>query len=139
VRYWKVTPEVPAELGEETKLDTTVHPPVVNALHLRFVGWSGSEFIECFPVYAATRGLAHDLAGAGLTGFQVVDLKLTRDEQFHDLYPCRELPDFVWLKIGGGARFDDFGMDADHKVVVSDRALAILKSRSLVNCEVDPA
>ena len=139
MRFWKLTPEDPAELGDDTTMDTTVHPPVVNSLHLMFVGWLGSEFIECFPIYAATRGLADDLERAGLTGFQVADLQMTLDEQFQEMYPDRQLPGFVWLKIVGSARSDDFGMDADHKVVVSDRALAVLKSRKMVDCDVEPA
>ena len=139
MRFWKLTPEVPAELGDNTTMDTTVHPPVVSSLHLMFVGWLGSEFIECFPIYAATRELAGDLEKAGLTGFQVADLEMTLDEQFQEMYPDRQLPAFVWLKIGGGARSDDFGMDTDHKVVVSDKALAVLRSRKMPNCDVQPA
>ena len=137
--FWKLTPEVPAELGDNTVMDTTVHPPVVSSLHLMFVGWLGSEFIECFPVYAATLGLRGDLEHAGLTGFQVAELELTLDEQFHDMYPDRQIPPFVWLKVVGEARSDDFGMDTDHKIVVSDRALAVLRSRKLVECDVEPA
>jgi hypothetical protein len=137
--FWKLTPEVPAELGDNTVMDTTVHPPVVSSLHLMFVGWLGSEFIECFPVYAATVGLTSDLEHAGLSGFLVADLELTLDEQLHDMYPDRQIPPFVWLKVVGEARVDDFGMDTDHKLVVSDKALAVLRSRKLVDCDVDPA
>jgi hypothetical protein len=37
------------------------------------------------------------------------------------LHPSRELPSFRWLKIVGEPGVDDFGISADHRLVVSER------------------
>ena len=139
MQFWKLTQEVPAEIGDNSVMDTTVHPPLVTRLHLSFVGWLGSELIECFPVYATTRALSEDLKRNHLTGFGTADLEVTVDDQFHELYPGRTLPEFVWLKISGTAGKDDFGMDGDLKLVVSERALVVVRSRTLAGCVVERA
>lgn len=45
-----IEPEVAGGLGEETQMDSTVHPPLVKKLHLEFEGWLGDDILETFGV-----------------------------------------------------------------------------------------
>ena len=45
---------------------------------------------------------------------------------FEELYPGRELPRFRWLDVHGRPGRDDFGLDSDFVLVVSERALEAL-------------
>lgn len=134
MQFWKLSPEVPAELGDHTALDSTVHPPAVRTLHLMFVGWPESQLISCFPCFAVTKALAEILVRAECSGFELAQLKVTLDEQLEERHANRRLPPFVWPRVVGTALRDDFGVGDDHGLVVSARALAILRPH-LVGCE----
>ena len=139
MRYWIITPEVPAELGSNTVMDASVHPPIVERLHLEFVVWPESDLVECFPCYAVSVRLAAEIQRSALTGFQVDDLEITADEQLRDVAPERLVPDFRWLRVAGRAQVDDFGINDGNKLVVSDAALAFLTTMRLESCEIEPA
>src|SRR6476660_6693817 len=134
---WSVlAPEVAGGWGERTVADTSTHPPRVTALHYQFDGWLGDELLESFPCYIVTRRLAHALTAAGLSGFQLAPVEGSASELFAELYPGGRLPPFAWLQVGGVAGRDDFGMSPDHRLVVSDRALGVLRAGQLRHCEV---
>ena len=44
--FFILAPEVAAQMGERTDLDTTVHPAMVRRLHLQFNGWLGDDLLE---------------------------------------------------------------------------------------------
>lgn len=128
-------PEVAGGWGRRAVADTTTHPPRVSALHYEFDGWLGDELLESFPCFIVTHRLAERLAAGGLTGFRRAPVEVTRSEQFECLYPGRELPAFEWFQVIGAAGLDDFGLTADHRLVVSERALGALKAGQLRHCE----
>jgi hypothetical protein len=61
-----------------------------------------------------------------------------RSTTFETLYPGRQLPEFVWLKIKGKAGTDDFGIERMGRLVVSAKALTVLRSFNLNYCDVAP-
>lgn len=75
--FWSLEPEVAGELGDESVLDTTVHPPRVFKLQYRFIGWLGDDLLETFPCYIVTESLASALLSARLTGFELDEVELT--------------------------------------------------------------
>ena len=135
--YWKIAPEIPAEIGSNTVMDTRFHPPRVERLHLEFVGWLGSDLIECFPCYAVSSRLALSLGRAELRGFEIEGLEMTLDDQFREMFPDKKLPEFFWLRVAGRAGVDDFGINQANHLVVSDAALALLRSMRLEGCDVE--
>ncbi|MBA4017919.1 MAG: hypothetical protein C0483_12145 [Pirellula sp.] len=134
---WSVLePEVAGGWGERTVADTSIHPPRVTVLHYKFDGWLGDELLESFPCYIVTSQLGRALTAAGLNGFRLAVVEVTASEQFAEMYPDVHLPAFEWLQVVGVAGVDDFGVSADHQLVVSERARDVLQAGQLRHCEV---
>jgi len=136
-RHFIITPEVAGGLGPQTQMDTSVHPPVVSRLHYAFDGWLGDDLLEGFPCFIATRRLTESLLSAGLTGFSVADVEVTRSELFTDIYGDRQLPEFRWLQISGLAGDHDFGQSSSG-LVVSDRCLRLIQTFTARHLDVSP-
>lgn len=136
--YFYVEPEVAGSLGANTVMDSSVHPPVVSRLHYQFDGWLGDVLLESFPSFIVTDKAKEKLQEIAATGAQFGEVEITTSDQFKELYPDRQLPGFVWLQISGTAGSDDFGTAADGRLVVSERALDLLKGLALSNAFVDP-
>ena len=117
--FYRLEPEVAGGWGDDTVADTTVHPPVVTALHYVFDGWLGDSIVESFPCYLVTAPLGDALVASGLSGFELRSVRINKSEQFAELYPDRKLPEFRWLHVTGAACVDDFGLSGDHLLVAS--------------------
>ncbi len=138
--YWRMSPEVAGELANGTQMDTTVHPPRVTRLHHRLEGWLGDDIIECFPCFVVTERLAKLLESSGLTGFQLDQVETCRSPEFTEMYPDRQLPDFRWLKVTAVQPEEaDFRLADDHRLEVSDAALAVLRSVRMDHADLEKA
>jgi len=136
--YYIVEPEVAGGLGRRTKLDRSVHPPIVHSLHYEFEGWLGDALLETFPVFIVTEVAAETILAARLTGVEFSDLEVTKSEQFDELCHLNRLPNFVWLKPSGVIRNDDFSCANDGRLIVSERALQVLKKVGIDHASVEP-
>jgi hypothetical protein len=135
--FYRLEPEVAGGWGTNTVFTRIPGKPVVvHKLHYHFDGWLGDELLASSLCYIVTQRLADEIQDAQLTGVGVADVEVTTSEQFRELYPERELPRFLWLKVVGKVGKDDFGLDEQHRLVVSERALQVLKGTSLDNCDV---
>lgn len=132
-----IEPEVSGGLGEDTKLDNSVHPPKVFNLHYQFDGWMGDDIVESFPCYIVTDDLKKSIENVKLTGIAFDFVKITKSDSFNELYPNQVLPVFHWMKILGKASYDDFGMSEDHLLVVSEKAFNILKNYNIDNLDYE--
>jgi hypothetical protein len=139
VSFFRVEPEVAGGLGPNTEMDRSRRPPRIHKLHCVFDGWLGDDLVESFPAFVITSDALRRLQEAQLTGFEDGDVEIGRSEQFDELYPDRQLPEFRRLGVTGKARVDDFGTDDDGVLVVSDRVLGVLRQGSLDNAEVEDA
>jgi hypothetical protein len=137
--YYVVSPEVPGQLGERTVLDRSGERLRVTHLEYAFDGWLGDELITSHPAFAATRSLAGKFAEAGLSGLLLRAMEVSRSEQFDELHPDRELPEFVELVVTGEAGVDDFGINEENDLVLSRTALEILNTTHPVDATVLPA
>ena len=108
------------------------------SLHYEFDDWLGDDLLASSPVFVATRRLAHDIKLKSLTGVSLADMETSRSITFETLNPGRQLPEFVWLKIDGKPGRDDFGIAGDGKLIVSAKALAVLRAFNLNHCGVAP-
>jgi hypothetical protein len=129
VGYWILEPEVAGGLGEGTIVDPHTQPPVVSRLH--------DELLTTFPCYIVTERVHQALARLEPSGCAFDSVQVTTEYPFDELYPGRRLPPFSWLKITGRAGMDDFGLSADHRLVVSLRVLRCLKEFELAHCEIE--
>jgi len=107
-------------------------------LHYEFDGWLGDDLLTSFPSYIITDCIENKLKESSLTSWELDRVKVTKSEFFKDLYPnAAPLPRFHWLKITGRPGINDFGMAKDHRLVVSDRVLQVLRSVNLNHCDVE--
>jgi hypothetical protein len=137
MRYFYVEPEVAGGLGD-TILDTSVHPPLIGRLHYRFDGWLGDVLLESFPSFIVTENAKNKLVEGGATGVRFDRVEVTTSDLFEEIYPGRKLPKFAWLQVIGQPGKDDFGVAADHRLVMSERALDMLKRLQLSHALIEP-
>ncbi len=139
--FYYLEPEVAGELGPHTRMDASAHPPTVHSLEYMLSDWLGDSLLASFPVYIVTKELGAKLTKAGLSGYALAELRLTKSPEFKDLEADGALPgplpDFVWLQVNGQPGQDDFGLD-DNVLVASQQALAILREAGLNNCVIRP-
>ena len=129
MKYHVIEPEVIVGLGGNTLMDITVHPPFVRSLDIDLEDWLGDDLMEIFPCYIATEMLAEGLKKTDFSGFEIKNLTLSEAEYFQNNYQLqRELPKFYWLNITGKVNTDDFYINDNLKLSVSDKALHYLKN-----------
>jgi hypothetical protein len=134
---WVVSPEVAGELGENTVMDSSVHPPRVSRLHYRFEGWLGDDLLEAFPCFLVSSALAKALEEAKLLGFSLDDVEVSVSPEFQERSRGRALPEFRWLKITGQSRDADFWLTPDFRLEVSGEALATLTKFDLSHATIE--
>ena len=99
----------------------------MHKLHYEFQGWQGDELLESTPSFIVSERGAREIQKTQLTGVTFDEVEVTTSEQFQELYPTRQLPKFVWLRIEGTAGQDDFGTAPDGRLIASERALGLLR------------
>ncbi len=129
-------PEVAGGFGELTELDASVHPPAVSRLHYEFHGWLGDDLLESFPCFIVSGPLAASIEAAGLTGFRLAPVDVSVSQEFVELQPETQLPSFAWLQVSGTAGAHDFGLSSKSQLVVSPRALDVLRGHRLAHCQL---
>lgn len=136
--YTILEPEVAGGWGDRTIADTSQHPPVVHRFHYEFEGWLGDDILESFPCFIVSDRLAAELKRSGLRGFELDDVHITTGPVFEESRPGVRLPTFRWLKVTGTPGLDDFGIGADHRLVVSSEALILLERFGLDHADRAP-
>ncbi|MEE4371635.1 hypothetical protein V2K69_14345 [Pseudomonas alliivorans] len=134
--HYYIEPEVAGGLGETSIIDTSCHPPKITRLEYKFEGWLGDDLLEGFPCFIVTKRLADAISKKRLSGFCLKPLKISKSENFLELYPDLKLPDFKWLEIVGSAGVDDLGLAENHILVVSELALNVFKELKINQAEL---
>jgi hypothetical protein len=137
MRYYFIEPEVAGGLGPNTIADKSVHPPLVTYLNYQFDGWLGDAILESYPVFIIVEDAKSALLRNSITGVRLDEVEVTTSEQFKDIYPDKKLPRFAWLQIIGRAGEDDFGIAADNRLVISERALDVLKQFNISHAVIE--
>ncbi len=128
MKFYYIEPEVAGGWGKNTVFDRTPgRPTVVHKLHYQFDGWLGDELLESTPCFIVSDRVAQEVMRAHLAGVRFDQVEVTVSEQFRELYPNRQLPKFVWLRVEGTAGQDDFGTAPDGRLIASERALGLLR------------
>ncbi|QEM02866.1 hypothetical protein DIU31_004805 [Mucilaginibacter rubeus] len=125
--YRIIEPEVAGGIGNETVMNTKVHPPIIDKLHYEFAGWSGDDILESFPCYIITERLKKEIEFRNLKGIGFDDVLISRSNEFEDFYPNTDLPKFYWAKINGAfENNDDFIVGDDFRLLISPKAFDTL-------------
>ena len=136
MNYYLLSPDVAGGLGPRTRMDTSSHPPVVAFLHFEVEGWGGDVLLESFPCFIIDPAAAAALGEAGLSGFDVADCEVSKAEGT-DGVAADEVLAFRWLRPTGVPGRDDVAVDATASLVVSDRALEVLRRFPLERCDTE--
>ncbi|MDX8514936.1 hypothetical protein [Mesorhizobium captivum] len=138
MRYFDIRPDVAGGLGDHTVLDTHVHPPIIHKLHYEIEGWFGDALVTTFPCFLVTEEAKQALLKMGISGANFADAEITASDEFHELQPEQDLPDFVWLKVDGKAGRDDFGIASNHDLVISERVLDLFERLGIPSAVIEP-
>jgi hypothetical protein len=125
--YYIIEPEVPGGLGDNTIIDTSVHPPVISVLHFEFDGWMGDDIAESFPCYIVTERLMNAIKEHNFSGVAFDTLIMSKSGEFMNMHPLRELPVFYWMKIIGKFGTDDFAISDAFNLLISGRVIDCLR------------
>jgi hypothetical protein len=129
VNYYTIEPEVAGGWGEGTVFESRAGlPAIVTKLHYVFDGWLGDDLLESSACYIVTRRLADAIKERGLSGIDFDSVKISVSDEFREFFSDLTLPAFIWLKIVGEAGRDDFGLDEKLRLIISERALELLRS-----------
>ncbi|MCA1194496.1 MULTISPECIES: hypothetical protein [unclassified Saccharopolyspora] len=138
--FHKIRGNAAGDLGENVVLDTSVHPPGVEHLHFAIDAWAGADLIGRFPVLLVTRRLADALESSGLAAFELRDAEITFEPEADEVRAEQGIdafPEFQWLVVTGTAGQDDLGVTELARLVVSDRALDVLRQFNLEGCKIE--
>lgn len=152
MKLFELEPEVAGGFGKNTVISNFDNVrlkrerPVVTHLHYEFLGWLGDEILEATPCFIVTENLVESIQKSGLKGFKFVDVEISVTEEFEEIYPGRDLPNFRRILPEGtievnGDSFKnwsghDFCLSQNSMLVVSEKALAILKKHKFEYCDV---
>lgn len=112
--------------------------PAVRALLAGDDAWVAFQAAEILTAWGDGAGMAHferlvptwPVAGRDYYPVSV-------PEQFRDRYPGREMPRFRWMQVAGTPGRDDVGRAPDHRLVISDRVLAVLRAHGMRHALLD--
>jgi hypothetical protein len=134
--YYDLDPEVPGEIGNYSNLDLLQYPVAGGQLQYTFHGWLGDCLVTSTPLFLITMEAGKELAGLSVTGCSLATAVVSVSEEFEELHPGLKLPEFAWLKVGGEVGVDDFALSRGLYLVVSERALAVLRRHGLDHADV---
>lgn len=143
MQYYLLEPEVAGGIGDMSEItykDGMIDE--VKFLHYEFDGWLGDELLTTTPCFIVTESLMGDIISSGLEGAEFKTIHMSLSEEFLDLYGKMEIPKFVEIK----CKFvyeenmdnltSDFYINKCKDIIVSEKALNILRNHKLDFCKV---
>lgn len=132
--YW-IKPEVAGGLAEGSDYDVAREPQLVGPLHYEFEDWLGDDIVSTAGFWLVTNRLAAALREAGVTGWALDVVHVSRSEELVLRKPGLELPDWNRL-VPHGIAGDDIVLVHRVYLCVSERALSVLRSFNLANARI---
>ena len=152
MRLYLLEPEVAGEFGEKTLISNfeavrrNGQRPIVTHLHYHLTGWLGDELLECTPCFIISEDLAADIKKSDINGYTLESVVVTTSDDFKEVYPNREIPNFIRLIPNGTIEITDDGyknwsgndicISDKSYLVVSEAVLNILRKHNMNNCDV---
>jgi hypothetical protein len=135
--YKYLEPEVAGEIGTDTILDNSVHPPIVTFLHFHFTGWLGDDILETFPCFIMSERLKNSIEEKKIKGISFDFVKVTKSDDFVMTSINEHLPTFYWAKMNGSFGIDDFVIAKDFRLLVSDKAYEVICEFNITNALIE--
>lgn len=137
--YFVLEPEVAGHLSDECITESLGEYNRITEMHYVMDGRPSDDLLESYPYFVVTDRVRDQLLGAHLSGCEFGHAQISTSEFFDDMYSNVTLPPFSWLKVTGQAGVDDFGIAKDRRLVVFERALAVMQQAGqLSDCLIEP-
>lgn len=144
MKFFRLNPYTIGSLGDDTVHEGwTDRPLKISKLQIELDLWPDDDLIEASIYgYAGTHRLADAIKKNGLSGVEYDHVDVQEGDQFWIYkkdHPGEAVPELLWFKFIGKPGVDDFGLiqgPGSFPLVVSERALVLLKSYSFKRCEV---
>lgn len=146
-KYYRLSPEVAGGLGEGSRLlYENKRLKEVVFLEYQFTGWLGDELLACHPCFIASESLRDDIEAAGLRGVRFEAMAVTFWEEWEEMpgHPV-DVPPFARLRCDRFFEDDaqahemDFYVSRPYRgLIVSERALRVLRGHRMAHCDVAP-
>jgi hypothetical protein len=147
-KLYTLEPEVAGEIGEQSRIkykDGMIS--VVMFLHYEFTGWLGDELLTSSPCFIVAKSLADDISLSQLSGYKLEKILQSKSDEFEELYPGVQLPEFVRIVPEGTVQTEDgivkqwsgqdFCLEDEVDLVVTRRALEIISKHRITNCNIN--
>ena len=145
LNYYLLKPEVAGELGDNSKI---VYEggriKEVISLEFVFLGWLGDEILKARPCYIVVKNIMDDFINNGIKGIKYEEIQVSFSEDFLEM--CEDISTMpLFVRIIPLNRVDDLEeemkedvyVDKCNRLIVSERALEILKKYKIDNCDVE--
>ncbi|PFX51275.1 hypothetical protein COL36_27975 [Bacillus wiedmannii] len=118
----------------------------VQFLHYEFYGWLGDDLLESTPCFIVSEKLKNALISSELKDFRLEECLISVSEEFQELYPDKELPDFWRLIPLGTVNYENgnysgwsghqFCLTPRGDLILTEEVLSFLKSFTLKYCDI---
>ncbi|MFB6587896.1 hypothetical protein ACFCVQ_19990 [Bacillus thuringiensis] len=152
MNLYLLSPEVAGGHGEKTiysnekNIGTEGISGKVQFLHYEFYGWLGDDLLESTPCFIVSEKLKNALLSSELKDFKLEECLISLSEEFQELYPGKELPNFWRLIPLGTVNHEngDYSEWSGHQfcltirgdLIVTEEVLSFLKSFTLKYCDI---
>jgi hypothetical protein len=144
MKFFLLCPFTIGSLGDDTVHEGWSDRPLkISKLQIVLDAWPDDDLVEANMYgFAGTHRLAEAIKKNGFTGVEYDHVDVEEGDQFwirKRKHPGEAVPELLWFKFVGRPGADDFGLvdgPAIFPLVVSERALALLKSFNFTKCEI---
>jgi hypothetical protein len=126
------------ELGPDTVLDRSTHPPGLNRAQFVLDTPTTADLMESYPVYLVSEELAALLDAASLSGFHFDDAEVFPGENYLEDFGDAPHKQYRWLRPEPDVPDADVWITADFRLGVSARMWHTLQQADLRGCDVEP-
>jgi hypothetical protein len=144
MNFFRVDPFTIGTLGDDTIHEGwTDRPLKISKLQIELDAWPDDDLVEAAIYgFVGTNRLANAIKKNGFTGVDYDHVDVIEGDQFwirKKEHPGETVPELLWFKFVGKPGVDDFGLidgPGSFSLVVSDRALVLLKSFNFAKCRI---
>lgn len=126
--YHKISPIVPGDMAADADVDTASIPPVIRKASVVFKTIVLCDLMEIYPFYIVSDQLRDLISSHDLSGISWTNLTIKR--------AGKVVMGYSNMIILGKYNGDDFALGSNNLLIVSDRALSVIRELDLGDCEI---
>lgn len=137
MKFYALYPDIPGELGSRTRYSSDKELREIIRPQCKFLDWGEDDLVK-IGCYLASEKLKQAIEIQKCSGcrFGEVDTVRTGAAALYVNNKMEHFPSWTWLQPVGQAGVEDFGIDEERRLVVSQNVLNILRQFCIKNAEV---